>query len=156
MPLMACMPLVKAESAPPSMRRRRAAPARGSAGNWSEVVAVGDRPLITYWPSASVVTVPSSTLLRSTSTVQPCSGVSPLSATLSKLASCHTRPFKVATPAMPPTAIEALAEAVCVGVFHLTCAVLVMSVPAARPGTICTLKRSCALAPGARVPYVAA
>src|SRR5213592_4755409 len=113
MPLMDCMPLMKAESARPSLAV--CAPAPGAlkrSENWSAAVADGDRPLIAYWPLASVVTVPSSTLLRSTSTVQPCSGASPESDSLLRLVSCHTRPLRLAVPGVPPTAMEALAEAV--------------------------------------------
>jgi hypothetical protein len=68
------------------------------------------------------------------------------------LASCQADPFSTATPGMPPTTIETLALAVCVGVFHATTPVFVTTVPSARSGSSMALNLSTTTSPGSSGP----
>ncbi len=93
------------------------------------------------------------TPLRYSPTVQPCSSGSPESAILLKFASSHAVPFKLPEPGTPPISIETLALAVWGGLFHVTTAVFVSVVPAASPEAICTRNRTSMDCPGCNGPY---
>src|SRR3569833_2456885 len=86
-------------------------------------------------------------------TVHPTRRRSFVSGVLLKLASCHAVPLSMPTPGTPPTSTDAVAIAVCGGLFQVTTAVFVRLVLLARPLAICTRNRKSMDCPGCNGPY---
>ena len=109
-----------------------------------------------YAPLESVSVEYCSWPSRYSSTDQPASDRSLAPCTSSKFASCQAAPFSTPTPGTPPTSIETLALAVCVGAFQLTTPVLVTVRADRQAGIDGRPEPSVTTWPGCSVPLTAA